>query len=116
VVRLTPGKMTELNFGAAITKVVRIDLNDRAFAAGGDGKTGLTKPLAAGIDKLLAQIEGEPVNLRLAYHLPGGQDSAAARKEAARRTALVERYIRKVWGKIGRVKLTIEHTIVLDGK
>lgn len=116
VVRLTPGKMTELNFGAAITKVVRIDLNDRAFATGADGKTGLTKLLAAGIDKLLAQIEGEPVNLRLAYHLPKGQDSKAARKEAARHTALVERYIRKVWGKVGRVKLTIEHTIVLDGK
>jgi uncharacterized repeat protein (TIGR01451 family) len=34
VVRLTPGKMTEMNFGATLTRVVRIDLNDRAFVAG----------------------------------------------------------------------------------
>ncbi|HMM10377.1 MAG TPA: SdrD B-like domain-containing protein, partial [Paracoccus solventivorans] len=115
VVRLTPGKMTELNFGAAITRVVRVDLGDRAFATGADGRTGLTAPLAAGLDRLLAQIAGEPVNLRLAYHLPRGH-AEADRKRAERNTALVERYIREAWRKVGRVKLTIEQTIVLDGK
>lgn len=115
VVRLTPGKMTELNFGAAITRVVRVDLGDRAFATGADGRTGLTAPLAAGLDSLLAQIAGEPVNLRLAYHLPRGA-AEADRKRAERNTALVERYIREAWRKVGRVKLTIEQTIVLDGK
>lgn len=115
VVRLTPGKMTELNFGAAITRVVRVDLGDRAFATGADGRTGLTAPLAAGLDSLLEQIAGEPVNLRLAYHLPRGA-AEADRKRAERNTALVERYIREAWRKVGRVKLTIEQTIVLDGK
>ena len=115
VVRLTPGKMTELNFGAAITRVVRVDLGDRAFATGADGRTGLTAPLAAGLDSLLAQIAGEPVNLRLAYHLPRGH-AEADRQRANRNTALVERYIREAWRKVGRVKLTIEQTIVLDGK
>lgn len=115
VVRLTPGKMTELNFGAAITKVVRVDLGDRAFATGADGRTGLTAPLAAGLDSLLVQIAGEPVNLRLAYHLPRAH-ADADRKRAERNTALVERYIREAWRKVGRVKLTIEQTIVLDGK
>lgn len=94
-------RMPPLTTITATTKVVRVDLNDRAFATGADGKTGLTKPLAAGIDKLLAQLQGEPVNLRLAYHLPRGQDDAATRKQAARNTALVEKYMRKVWARSG---------------
>jgi hypothetical protein len=40
VVRLTPGKMTEMNFGATLTRVVRVDLNARAFVGGEEGQGG----------------------------------------------------------------------------
>ncbi len=109
--RLTPGKMSEINFGAAITRVVRVDLNDRAFATDTDGRLGLGRPLAEGIANLLPRIAGEPVNLRLAYHLPAA--ASADDVQAARaRMRLVERHIRKEWRDTGRVKLIIEQTLV----
>ncbi len=115
VVRLTKGKMSKMNFGASITKVVRVDLNARAFVAGADGNAALSPGLVSGIEKLLPQIAGEPTNLRLSYHLPKAADSADE-KRARNLMRLVERHIQKQWRKIGRVKLTIEKTIVRAGE
>lgn len=111
VVRLTPGKMTEVNFGAAISRVVRIDLNASAFESDGAGKARLTGALEHGITQLLPRIAGEPVSLRLAYHLPNTADSTEKR-EARALMDLVETHIRKAWRDVGRVKLTIEQTLV----
>lgn len=36
VVQMTAGKMTEMNFGAAIRRIVTIDLSDAAFLTGDD--------------------------------------------------------------------------------
>ncbi|MEI2806544.1 SdrD B-like domain-containing protein [Albidovulum sp.] len=115
VVRLTPGKMTEMNFGAAITRVVRLDLNGRAFVAGADGTAELSPALRQGIADLLPRIAGEPVNLRLAYHLPAnaGKDEVRRAKGLMR---MVERHIRDGWHEVGRVKLTVEQTIVRSGE
>jgi uncharacterized repeat protein (TIGR01451 family) len=116
VVRLTPGKMTEMNFGAAITRVVRIDLNRSAFVAGTGGAAALSPALLAGIAQLLPQIADEAVNLRLSYYIRPGGGSEADLAEARRRLKLVESHIRKEWQKVGRVKLTIETSIQRQAK
>lgn len=115
VVRLTPGKMTELNFGAAITRIVRVDINYEAFVAGDDGKAELSPALRQGIAELLPKISGEPVNLRLAFHLPAKADDGDVRR-ARSLMRLVEDYIREGWRDVGRVKLTIETTFVRAGE
>lgn len=115
VKRLTPGKMSEMNFGASITQVVRIDVNARAFRTDAEGRLALTRPLVDGIAKLLPTIAGEPVNLRFAYHL--AKDATASDvSEARARMRVLERHVRAVWKDVGRVKLTIEQTIIRSGK
>ncbi len=115
VVRLTPGKMTEMNFGATLLNVVRIDLNERAFVVGASGRAALSPPLAAGIAELLPRIADEPVTLRLAYHLPNDAGPDDVRR-ARRLMALVEEHIRRDWRDIGQVKLTVERTVVRTGE
>ena len=77
VVRLTAGKMTELNFGAAIGRVVRLDLRDEAFVPGG---LELAERWASGIDRLIAELAVEESVLRLAYiDATGDPERAKAR-------------------------------------
>ena len=115
VVRLTPGKMTEINFGVSITRVVRIDINANAFIAGQGGNTEMSPALLAGIAKLLPRIAAEPVNLRIAYHIPksAGRDEV---KRARAQMRLVEKHIRHEWRDIGQVKLTIEQLLLRVGQ
>jgi len=110
VTRLTPGKMVEMNFGASIAKVVRIDLNANAFTDQG-GKAGLSPDLVAGIAGLLPQIAGDAPVVRLSYFLPTGADAQAVR-QARSMLRLVEQHIRREWRDAGRTKLTIETTVV----
>ncbi len=110
VTRLTPGKMVEMNFGASIAKVVRIDLNANAFTDQG-GKAGLSPELVAGIAGLLPQIAGDAPVVRLSYFLPAGADAQAVR-QARSLMRLVEQHIRREWRDAGRTKLTIETTVV----
>ncbi|WP_417263482.1 SdrD B-like domain-containing protein [Celeribacter sp.] len=110
VVRLTPGKMTELNFGAALTRVVRVDVNAQGFAQTAAGPK-MTPALETALAGLVQQIAGEPVHLRIAYHLP--DEAGSAEKRLARQSMRqVERELRDLWREPGRVKLTIEKTIV----
>ena len=115
VVRLTPGKLTEMNFGASITRVVRIDINIKAFAVGQDGRAELAPALVSGIAKLLPRIVDEAVNLRIAYHLPAAASTGEV-KRARALMRLVEKHIRQEWRDIGQVKLTIEHTLLRVGQ
>ncbi|WP_333815249.1 DUF7507 domain-containing protein [Tabrizicola sp.] len=110
VMRLTPGKMVEMNFGASIGKVVRIDLNANAFVSEG-GSAALAPGLVAGIGKLLPQIAGEAPTLRLSYFIAKNADAAGV-KRAKALMDLVERHIRREWREVGRTKLTIEKTVV----
>ncbi|WP_460275655.1 DUF7507 domain-containing protein [Celeribacter sp. ULVN23_4] len=110
VVRLTPGKMTELNFGAALTRVVRVDVNAQGFAQTASGPK-MTPALETALAGLVQQIAGDPVHLRIAYHLP--DEAGSAEKRLARQSMRqVERELRDLWREPGRVKLTIEKTIV----
>ncbi|SFL45773.1 conserved repeat domain-containing protein [Loktanella salsilacus] len=103
VVRLTPGTVTKMNFGAAIANVVDIDLTAEAFVSG----TATPIPaLPAGVDSLIAQIRDVPSVLRLSYYLQG-EDRALARA----RMDAVEEIIRVRWRQTGRYRLLIERTI-----
>lgn len=64
VVRLTAGKMTKLNFGAAISRVVRLDVNGDAFET---SSTELKRRWADNISSLIAVLRKEPSVLRLSY-------------------------------------------------
>lgn len=111
VIRLTPGKMSEIHFGASLSRVVRVDLNVNAFTNGADGQPALKPQVISGISTLLQQIAAERVHLRLAFHIPSNADVDQLRQARAL-TQLTERHIRREWRDVGQVRLLIEHTIV----
>src|SRR5690606_10498842 len=75
VIRLTAGKMSKLNFGASIGRVVRLDLTDAAF----EPATATLKPKwQKGIDRLIEALESEPSTLRIGYG--AASDAKLARK------------------------------------
>jgi uncharacterized repeat protein (TIGR01451 family) len=82
-VRITRGKVTKLNFGATIHRVVRLELSDAAFAP---GKTELQPQWLQQLDALPAQLKERPSVVRLAYQ-PGADapDLVRGRIEAIRR-------------------------------
>jgi uncharacterized repeat protein (TIGR01451 family) len=104
MVRLTAGKVTKLNFGAAISKVVRIDLKDKAFER---GSVRPVPALEAGIDKLLGELRQDPSVLRLSYYA-----GAEGRALAADRLKAVQALVQKKWRAKGGPRLTIETRMV----
>ncbi len=115
VVRLTPGVMSEINFGASIGKVVRVDLNRAAFTTGADGKPAIGRALDNGIRRMVPALAGEPIVLRLAWHVPASAGAEAV-SEGRMFMKLVEDRIRAEWRKAGRTQLRIETTIVRAGQ
>ncbi|MBA8845970.1 putative repeat protein (TIGR01451 family) [Ochrobactrum sp. RH1CCR137] len=100
VIRLTAGKMSKLNFGASIGRVVRLDLTDAAFEPG----TATLKPKwQKGIDRLIEALETEPSTLRIGY------GAASDAKLARERIEAIEKDIAERWKSVrGRYELTIE--------
>nr|WP_313372702.1 choice-of-anchor D domain-containing protein [Brucella intermedia] len=100
VIRLTAGKMSKLNFGASIGRVVRLDLTDAAFELG----TATLKPKwQKGIDRLIEALESEPSTLRIGY------GAASDAKLARERIEAIEKDIAERWKSVrGRYELTIE--------
>ncbi|MBU1666756.1 MAG: DUF11 domain-containing protein, partial [Gammaproteobacteria bacterium] len=88
-VRTTRGKMVKLNFGAAIHRVVRLELSDAAFLA---GKPDAAAALAGALEKLPATLRVKPSVVRLAYQA-GKADGALA---SARLRAVRER-LEELW-------------------
>ena len=110
VVRLTQGKMTELNFGASISRLVRVDLSAKAFLTGEDA----LKPreeLVKAIGQMVEQIKDSPSVLRLSYVLDGD-----SRKLARDRTNAVEEVIRDLWPDRGRYRLIVERTVRVNAQ
>jgi uncharacterized repeat protein (TIGR01451 family) len=103
VVRLTAGKMTKLNFGASIGRVVRLDLRDEAFEA---GSTELKKRWAEGIDQLIEVLGTEQSVLRLSY-IDANADTEEELVEE--RLKLMSELIKERWReRRGRYRLEIE--------
>jgi uncharacterized repeat protein (TIGR01451 family) len=103
VIRVTPGTAAKLNFGAAISNVVDIDLMASAFQLGTDAPTAA---LIAGVDQLVRQLRDVPSVLRLSYYMNG-----EARSTVRTRLDMVEELIRDRWRDNGRYRLLIERTI-----
>ena len=101
VVRLTAGKMTKLNFGASIGRVVRLDLKGAAFESGG---VALKPNWAKGLDQLIDVLGKEQSVLRLSY-----VDAGADKDLAQRRVRHLEAEILERWNAAGgRYRLGIE--------
>ncbi|HWU99195.1 MAG TPA: SdrD B-like domain-containing protein [Oxalicibacterium sp.] len=88
-VRVTRGKMTKLNFGATVHRVVRVELSAAAFDGNG---TQLQTAYAAELDKLPAQLQERPSVLRIAYR-QGAEPTDLAQK----RIDVVSKRIRELW-------------------
>ena len=106
VVRLTPGMITRLDFGATMARLVRIDLAANAFTDGG-----LSPALEAGLKKMVAKISDQATMLRISYVLASGEDAGNAKA----RLRLVEKTLRNLWRGTGTYKLNIETVIERAG-
>ena len=111
VTRVSPGAMTEINFGAAASlPVVRVDLSAASFVQTDDGAQ-MSPALRNGLTNVLGQIAGTPSNMVIAFHLPTTADA----QEVARARQLmdmVEDQVRTQWRDVGRVRLRIEQSIL----
>ena len=93
VVRLTAGKMSKLNFGASISRVVRLDLQGQAFA---DNSTELKQQWTANLNQLIDVLKQEPSVLRLSYTATTGEGDLAKKRMKAVRDSIA-----KLWKKNG---------------
>lgn len=80
-VRVTRGKMVKLNFGATVHKVLRLEVDARAFTADAGQ---LSEQWISQLEQLLLQLAERPTVLRIAYRMTGGeaQDAAQQRLQA----------------------------------
>ena len=100
-VRITRGKVSKLNFGATIHRVVRLELSDAAFEA---GSMKLQAQWQQQLDALPAQLKKRPSVIRLAYQ-PGQDDAALVTK----RIEAISQQIEDRWHALkGEYTLTIE--------
>ena len=97
--RVTSGKAIKYNFGAALHRVVRLDIADGVFEPGTSEMRAQWKPR---IEMLLAEMRKAPSILRISY-LGDVEDPAVAKA----RTEAVKREIAARWDQ-GLYQLTIE--------
>jgi uncharacterized repeat protein (TIGR01451 family) len=96
---LTRGKFVKMNFGAALLRVVRLDVQDAVFKGDKVGDDYLAK-----VDGLITTLEGQPSVLRITY-IPRGEE----RKLVHARVAAIKALIEHKWGeKARRCRLIIE--------
>ncbi|MCE1184871.1 MAG: carboxypeptidase regulatory-like domain-containing protein [Rhodocyclales bacterium] len=88
VVRTTRGKMVKLNFGAAIHKVYRLDVDQRAYTDNGEQ---LRDPWTEQLRLLVLQLQERPAVLRLAYHVGPDEAEEDAHKRQARLSDWIQR-------------------------
>jgi uncharacterized repeat protein (TIGR01451 family) len=90
-VRVTRGKMTKLNFGATVHRVIRVELSGAAFT---DNSVALQPSYQAEFEKLPEQLQARPSVLRIAYRR-GAESSDLVNK----RVAAVRKRIEDMWHK-----------------
>jgi large repetitive protein len=105
-IRVTRGKVSELNFGATIGRVVKLDLNGKVFKP---GSSSLSDKYTSGIEKLLGILDEEPSILRVQYYL--GSDSEEL---AQQRVSAVVDLLEKRWARRNRQELPVETRIVAE--
>ena len=102
VVRLTRGKLTKLNFGASLLRVVRINLNATAFNGAEP-----THALEKAIPQIIATLNKEKSVLRLDYW-----EAGEGKKIGRERTRVLSRMIKKRWKRAGDYKLEIDTRVL----
>lgn len=101
VIRLTAGKMSKLNFGAALGRVVRLDLQSAAFEG---NSLQLKKQWSDNLNQLISVLKPEISVLRLSY--TGSKTEGDLAKQ---RIKHVRKLIADLWKKNGgNYKLEIE--------
>lgn len=90
-VRVTRGKVAKLNFGAAIHRVVLLEMSDAAFAAGGND---LLPQWNQQLDTMIEKLNEQPSVVRIVYRNAGGDAQLATRRLDAVRAAVRERWRR----------------------
>ncbi|MDP8996094.1 MAG: hypothetical protein M3O03_03705, partial [Pseudomonadota bacterium] len=86
VVRLTRGKMTEINFGVTKIHEVKVDITGRAFD---NGSADLTEKWSLGIDRLVDILRKRLSDLHIIYH-QGGESGELAQARVDGLAALVK--------------------------
>lgn len=76
-VRVTRGKMVKLNFGATVHKVMRLEVDARAFAQDG---TQLSDQWNSQLEQLLQQLAERPTVLRISYRMTGEAKDVAQQR------------------------------------
>jgi hypothetical protein len=105
VVRLTDGKMTKMNFGASIHRVVRVDVSGGAFEP---ESTKLRDEWKKHITSLDEKLRERPTVVRIAYRMSG-----ESRSLAQQRIKLLRELIQSRWKKgKNRAPLVFEEEIV----
>ncbi|MDE2579793.1 MAG: DUF11 domain-containing protein, partial [Hyphomicrobiales bacterium] len=108
VIRITPGKMAKINFGAALQHVVRLDLMDAAFRP---GATALAPQWAAQMPRVIEALRRQTSILRLYYRRSAREDGDLA----VERMRALEEAIQQAWRQAGApYDLKIETTVTLE--
>lgn len=105
MVRLTAGKMVELNFGASIGREIVLRLDSSAFAGGG---TAPNDGLAAGLDQLTALLAEEQTTLFVIYQR--ASDGEPARQRVDNLVTL----IRERWRQAGEPYRLVINTDIVE--
>ena len=92
--RITRGKLAKLNFGASIAKIVRVDMLDQAFVAGG---LDLSPQWAAGLGQVLTTLTDPNAVLRVAYGVSTNEDPGLAEQ----RLRTIADRMRSLWREQG---------------
>jgi large repetitive protein len=108
LVRMTRGRLAQLNFGAAILRVVRVDVSAQAF----DGSTATLLPeWQSRFDELPARLRERTSVVRIAYQVSAAVEGDAAR--ARERVRELSDLMRKLWARQNCCyALTVEEEIV----
>ena len=105
MVRLTRGKMTKMNFGASITRLVKFDLTNEAFVS---GSTELKPQWLGSVDQLVTVLAQDKSTLRLTYFA-----KTSGSKLATQRAAAVEKLINEKWAEQSdHYQLSIETRVI----
>ncbi len=111
VVRLTRGKLVKLNFGAALHRVLRIDIDRTAFSDDGEQ---LTAVASNQLNELIDILKQQPSQVRLSYGLAEGEEKSNAQ---ARMQVFTEQ-LEQLWQQCdcSNYALTIEQEVIMrDG-
>ena len=104
VIRLTPGKISKLNFAAEPARAIKIELSAKAFDAHTNQPT---RQLRAGLDSFLPTLKTQFATLQLVYF-----DQSGNRTAAKTQLKNIETEIERYWDSIGTpYELVIQMTI-----